>query len=135
MNEEAFLECLAQKRIAWKFIVEGAPWWGGRWEWLARSLKTALRKVLGRSSLTFRELETLLTEVEAAIHSIPLAYIYKSADEPSQITPAHFLVGYLLTIVPERTSRTTAVTSTTRTETLRRLKYRHRLVEVCWNRQ
>ena len=32
-------QVLAEKRITWKFIVERAPWWGGFWEKLIRSVK------------------------------------------------------------------------------------------------
>ena len=31
-------------RVTWKFIVERAPWWGGFWERLIRSVKRCLTK-------------------------------------------------------------------------------------------
>lgn len=36
---------LADKKISWKFIVEKAPWWGGFWERLVRSIKRPLKEV------------------------------------------------------------------------------------------
>ena len=54
----------------WIFI---APtWWGGWWERLVRSVKSALKKSLGSRCLTKCELETTLIEVEACINSRPL---------------------------------------------------------------
>ncbi|GFT64162.1 integrase catalytic domain-containing protein [Trichonephila clavipes] len=38
--------------IKWNYIVERAAWWGGFYKRMVRSVKVALRKTLGRSSLT-----------------------------------------------------------------------------------
>ncbi|XP_054717305.1 uncharacterized protein LOC129226700 [Uloborus diversus] len=79
--------------ITWKYIAERAAWWGGFYERMVRPVKTSLRKSIGRSSLTLSELETLLVEVEAMINSRPLTYVYSEFEEPSPLTPAHFLIG------------------------------------------
>ena len=42
---------LANKQISWNFIIEKAPWWGGFWERLVRSIKKPLKRILGRSTL------------------------------------------------------------------------------------
>ena len=60
---------LVNQKISWNFIIERAPWWGGFWERLVRSIKTPLKKVLGRSTLNFEELRTVLVEIEAVINS------------------------------------------------------------------
>ncbi|XP_054709007.1 uncharacterized protein LOC129218706 [Uloborus diversus] len=54
-----------KNRIVWKFIVPRASWWGGFWERMVRSVKTPLKKVLGRSCLSYEEIQTTLTEIEA----------------------------------------------------------------------
>ena len=51
---------LANRQIDWQFIMEQAPWWGGFWERLVRSVKRCLKKSFGRSFLTFEELRTLI---------------------------------------------------------------------------
>ena len=51
---------LSSKRVTWRFIVERAPWWGGFYERLVRSIKRSLKKSIGRSNLTYDQLHTLL---------------------------------------------------------------------------
>jgi len=67
---------LTNKQIEWRIIVEKAPWWGGYWERLVQSVKRCLRKTIGRSSLKFEELATILTEVESTLNNRPLTYLY-----------------------------------------------------------
>ncbi|GFQ85317.1 DUF5641 domain-containing protein, partial [Trichonephila clavata] len=87
-------------KLEWKFIIEGAPWWGGFWERLVRSVKNCLKCVLGKTSLMYEELNTVLIEVEAAISSRPLTYVYNDVNEPDPLTPSHFTVGSRLTTLP-----------------------------------
>ena len=77
----------------WKFIAPLSPWWGGWWERLVRSVKTALRKTLGSRCLTRIELETVLCEVEACVNSRPLTFQGDTIDCPGPLTPNHFLTG------------------------------------------
>ena len=44
------------------------------YERLVRSVKLCLKKVLGKSLLTYEELETVLSGVEEVINGQPLAY-------------------------------------------------------------
>lgn len=71
----------SQRRIEWKFIAERAAWWGGFWERLIRTVKTSLRKILGKAKLTPEELTTVLYEVEAVVNSRPLTYLSTSPAE------------------------------------------------------
>ena len=75
---------------SWKFSIPLAPWWGGWWERLVRSTKSALRKSLGRELVSKDELETTLFEVEACINARPLTYVGESCQP---LTPSHFLLG------------------------------------------
>ncbi|GFW29007.1 integrase catalytic domain-containing protein [Trichonephila clavipes] len=83
------------KGIHWKFIVERAPWWGGFYERLVKTIKDPLRKILGRALLTFEELSTILSEVEVIVNHRPLTYVENDPGKPEPLTPAHFLeLGY-----------------------------------------
>ncbi|XP_068247930.1 uncharacterized protein [Palaemon carinicauda] len=77
----------------WKFIVAHAPWWGGWWERLIRSVELALKKTLGTKCLSRCELETTLHEVEACINSRPLIFVGEEPDISNPLTPSHFLIG------------------------------------------
>ncbi|GFW35747.1 integrase catalytic domain-containing protein [Trichonephila clavipes] len=72
----------ASHKIYWQFMIERAPWWGGFYERLIRTVKLALRKTVGRATLFRDELETLLIEIEGVLNSRPLTYIFSELNEP-----------------------------------------------------
>ncbi|GFY01944.1 integrase catalytic domain-containing protein [Trichonephila clavipes] len=78
----------ASHKIYWQFIMERAPWWGGFYERLIRTVKLALRKTVGRATLFRDELETLLIEIEGVLNSRPLTYIFSEFNEPEPLTPS-----------------------------------------------
>jgi hypothetical protein len=57
------------RRITWEFITEKAPWHGGFWERMVRSVKRCLKKAIGRASLSFGELRALLVEIESTLNT------------------------------------------------------------------
>ena len=77
----------------WRLIAPRAPWWGGWWERLVGSVKTSLRKALGRRRLGRQELETLLHEIECCVNARPLTFVGDTLDSGQTLTPSHFLLG------------------------------------------
>ena len=63
---------MASNGVFQQFNLPASPWWGGFYERLVRTVKSTVRKVLGKKSLTYEELTTVLCEVEAVINSRPL---------------------------------------------------------------
>lgn len=57
----------------WHFIPPHSPNFGGLWEAGVRSTKFHLKRVIGESTLTFEEMSTLLTQVEACLNSRPMS--------------------------------------------------------------
>ncbi|XP_044756949.1 uncharacterized protein LOC123315351 [Coccinella septempunctata] len=79
------------ERIIWKFNPPAAPWWGGFWERLIRILKNLLRRTLGKASLNFEEMFTVLCDCEAVINSRPITFLSDSVDDLCPLTPAMFI--------------------------------------------
>ncbi len=60
------------RNIEWQLIPEHGPHFGGLWEAAVKSAKKHLRLTIGDSKLSFEELTTVLTQVEACLNSRPL---------------------------------------------------------------
>ena len=94
-------EHLTAQGVKWKFITELAPWQGGMWERLVRSVKRCLIKTVGRSMLTLSELSTILVEIEGVINSRPLTYVYDDKEGVSfPLTPSQLINGRNLQRLP-----------------------------------
>lgn len=89
--------CSAQ----WRFIPERAPHFGGLWEAAVKSFKSHLRRVIGSAKLTFEELTTVLTQIEACLNSRPLVALPLTDDGIEALTPGHFLIGRPLEALPD----------------------------------
>ena len=87
--------------IQWRFIPENAPHFGGLWEAAVKSLKYHLRRIVGDVRLTFEELSTVLTQIEACLNSRPLTPLPEPEDGYEALTPGHFLIGKPLEALPE----------------------------------
>ena len=62
--------------------------------------KYHLKRVIGEAKLTFEELYTLLTRVEACLNSRPLTPLHSVEDAIEVLTPGHFLIGQPLEALP-----------------------------------
>ncbi|GFS61188.1 integrase catalytic domain-containing protein [Trichonephila clavipes] len=80
--------------------MERAPWWGGFYDRLIRTVKLALRKTVGRATLFRDELETLLIEIEGVLNSRPLTYIFSEFNEPEPLTPSHMILERRVNSLP-----------------------------------
>lgn len=92
---------LSQNAITWHFQPPRAPHFGGLWESSVKLVKTHLKRVLGRSILTYVQFVTLLTQIEACINSRPLTPLSDDPNDLCPLTPSHFLIGDILTNNPE----------------------------------
>ncbi|XP_049866576.1 uncharacterized protein LOC126367197 [Pectinophora gossypiella] len=86
---------VATKAIRWKFIPPAAPTFGGAWERMVKTVKVALGATLKERSPKEETLATLLAEAEAIANSRPLTHVSVEPDDPTTITPFHFLLGGL----------------------------------------
>ena len=80
----------SENKIELKFTIELSAWMGGFYERLVGITKMALKKTIGKLYLTHTQLQTIITEVEAAVKSRPLVYVDDDL-ENQIIMPNHFL--------------------------------------------
>lgn len=88
---------LNKKNITWEFITERAPQHGAWWERLVQVVKRPLRKILGTNCLPFRELATILTDIEVMVNTRPLTTAAADASEIRALSPADLLYRYRAT--------------------------------------
>ena len=91
----------ANMQFQWHFIPPNSPHFGGLWEAGVKSLKYHWKGIVGKIVLTFEEFSTLITQVEACLNSRPLIALSNEPNDPSYLTPGHFLFGASLTSLPE----------------------------------
>ncbi|XP_018373016.1 PREDICTED: uncharacterized protein LOC108767569 [Trachymyrmex cornetzi] len=95
------LEFTAEQSIRWKFIPPYSPHVGGIWESAVKAAKSHMKAVMNQNSLTFEELTTIFTQIEAILNSRPITPVSTDPSDLSALTPGHFLVGAPLTAIPE----------------------------------
>ncbi|CAK1586448.1 unnamed protein product [Parnassius mnemosyne] len=99
LNEIASV--LANNSTTWHFIPPRAPNFGGLWEAAIKSAKHHLRRIINNSTLTFEEMSTVLSQIEACLNSRPLSQASGDPDDPAPLTPGHFLIGQSLVVAPD----------------------------------
>ncbi len=119
--------------VKWTFNVPKAPWWGGVFERIVKMTEQCLRKVIGQAKLSFDELLTVLTEVEAVINSRPLTYV-SSDDLDEPLTPSHLLVGQRLMDFPDHLCREPEDFEATPDVLTRQARYLNRTLGHFWER-
>ena len=101
-TQQDVAEFCATHKIEWKFIPEHSPHFGGIWEAAIKSFKKHLRRVVGEVKLTFEEMYTVLTQIEACLNSRPLVPVNNPDDDGIEVlTPGHFLIGQPLMALPD----------------------------------
>ncbi|KXJ73401.1 hypothetical protein RP20_CCG015942 [Aedes albopictus] len=91
-------------------------------------MKKHLRIVLGKQTVTYEDMTTILAQIEACLNSRPLCALSSSIDSCEALTPGHYVIGQPLNLVPE--PRVTDIPEN-RLDKYQRLR---RVVEDLWDR-
>ena len=119
---------VSSKFIGWKFNTEAAPWTGGFFERMVKSVKRCLKKVLLNARLHYEELLTILKEIECIVNNRPLIYVYDDVNQDI-LTPNKLLFGRNLdTVAPSNEC------SNQEPNLSKRAKYIESLLDHWWNR-
>ena len=68
-------EALEYQNISWHFIPKRAPWYGGFWERIIDLTTQAVKKTLGGTFISLKQLKTVVMEVEAMLNDRPLTHL------------------------------------------------------------
>lgn len=127
-NSKQLINFATNEGIKLQFIPPYSPHFGGLWESGIRSCKYHLRRIVGNAKLTFEELCTVLTQIEAVLNSRPISPLSTDPSDLNPLTPGHFLIGRPLTAPP---SEDLADARTTR---LSRYQHIEQLRQQFWRR-
>jgi hypothetical protein len=97
VRSEKTKEFAASRKIDWEFIPVYASWFGGFYERIVGTMKSALKKTLGRSTLNLDQLSTVIKEIQHVINQRPLCAVHDDPDELDVLTPNHFLFSEYMT--------------------------------------
>lgn len=126
-NNNVFIsESLAKDGTKWCLMPPSSPHFGGLHEAGVKSVKAHLKRVLGTTILTYEEMNTLLIQVEGILNSRPICRT-EDADVDA-LTPAHFLIGRPITMLPEPDLQTVNLSH------LSRWQFIQRLTQQFWKR-
>ncbi|XP_037942440.1 uncharacterized protein LOC119675316 [Teleopsis dalmanni] len=103
ITQSSIIQYCASEFINFHFIPPRAPRFGGLWEAAVKSAKGHLYRSLMTTKLTFEELSTVTTEIEAILNSRPLTPLLPDPSDYEALTPAHFLIRCSLKALPEWT--------------------------------
>lgn len=92
---------LEENNIVWHKIPAKSPSFGGLWEAGVKSAKFHMKRIIGNKVLNYEELLTVVSQIEAVMNSRPITPLSNDPNDFLALTPSHFLIGDLLTNIPE----------------------------------
>ena len=60
-----------------------------------------MKRIIGETRLTFEEIYTITSMIEACLNSRPISFLSASDEDVAALTPGHFLIGAPLTTPAE----------------------------------
>lgn len=101
-HKEKVTSFSSQRGVNFHFIPSYSPTFGGLWEASVKSTKYHLKRIVGKTVLTYEQLNTVLIEIESILNSRPLVPMSTDPSDYCYLTPGHFIIGQALTMYPEK---------------------------------
>lgn len=99
-HSDSIVGFAADHDIKFIFSPAYAPNFNGYVEAGIKSAKFHIKRILGNTHLTYEELATLFSQVEAILNSRPISPLSSSPNDYAALTPGHFIIGRPLTSLP-----------------------------------
>jgi hypothetical protein len=95
------LEFANSETLTWHFTPPHSPQFGGLWVAGMGSMKYHLKEVVWIMAFTFKELGTLLTQVQVYPNSCPLTALSSDPNDLTYLSPENFLIAAPPTSSPQ----------------------------------
>ena len=99
--QEKIKNFMITEGVRWNFVLPTSPHFVGFWEAGINSMKFHMLRVIGNACVSFEEMSTVLTKIEACLNSRPLCQISSDFKDSQVLTPGHFHIGEPLMAVPD----------------------------------
>ncbi|EPB66843.1 integrase core domain protein [Ancylostoma ceylanicum] len=130
MVDTKMKSALARREIDWIHITPYAPWQGGFYERLIRSIKYSLYKALGKRIVSFDVMYTMLVEIEAVLNSRPLTYQEERWEQQPILRPIDFIQNDIILDFPFQDNRTNEELPYYTPDEAQQLKTQHQVEEA-----
>lgn len=100
-QKDGTVDSIANRGTQWIFMTPAAPHQGGIYEAAVKSMKYHMKRIIGPRVMEYRQFQTLLCNIEAALNSRPLTPLTDDPDDLLALTPGHFLINRPFAAVPE----------------------------------
>ena len=88
-------------KTIWSFCPADAPWQNGSTEALVKSVKRALKLVIGEQVLTYAEFQTVVYEAAQLVNQRPIGKLPLSPDDGTYLCPNDLILGRSTNYVPQ----------------------------------
>lgn len=120
-NQFILKEEFRRQNIHWEFNPPASPHMGGLFEAAVKSAKNLLKREVGETILTFEELSTIFSKIEAILNSRPLVAMSEDPCDLEVLTPGHLLIGQPLLALPESHWKETKCSKLSRFQLIQKL--------------
>ncbi|XP_051167314.1 uncharacterized protein LOC127285375 [Leptopilina boulardi] len=128
IKNEKVKDYLSDKGTTWTFNPPRAPHFGGLWEAAVNSFKKHFTRIAGTSLLSYEQLHTYVAEIEGILNSRPLTALSSDPNDFNPLSPAHFLIGSLMTSIPQEDLRSLPLNRLSAWRTIQQMRHHF------WNR-